>query len=446
MALDPILAAGFKAPDFDDTNRLRDRLALKTAQSDYDQGQAKIARQNKLLDFYRTSDRNSPDFTDNLYKIDPSAAQGEEKSRSEITKARAAALKDQEAVETERFKRTGDQRKGLIQAISSVKDRPDLSKPMVMSVAQGLLRQGLIDQNMFDGIGGELPDDPAQLKAALGSSLQSLLDAEKNLKLRAADPKERKDGQTSVYEDLNPLSPTYMKPQGNAMQLRPSPDAVMTDARVKSEGSLNRDALTARAATKAAQPGKAMSATAQKELFEADDMIEAAQGTITALSEALKINKDTYSGYGAGTRATIVSNLGGSKAADATVAFDNIIQGQALSSMKATFGGNPTEGERKILLDLQAISSKTPEQREEIINRAIRAMERRAKVNADKAASLRGGTYFSEQSPGTQDGDDPVASRNAESAPVSVTSRDEVDRLPSGTQFMGSDGVVRIKP
>jgi len=140
-----------------------------------------------------------------------------------------------------------------------------------------------------------------------------------------------------------------------------------------------------------------LSATAQKELFEADDAVQNGMGAISSLQKALELNKDAYSGVGAATRATIVSNLPGqSKGADATIAMENIIKDQALTSMKSIFGGNPTEGERAILLDLQASASKTPKQREEILGRAMQAAQRRLSFNQQKADALRSGTYMSD--------------------------------------------------
>jgi hypothetical protein len=140
-----------------------------------------------------------------------------------------------------------------------------------------------------------------------------------------------------------------------------------------------------------------LSATAQKELFEADDAVQNGMGAVSSLQKALELNKDAYSGVGAATRATIASNLPGQyKGADATIAMENIIKDQALTSMKSIFGGNPTEGERAILLDLQASASKTPKQREEILGRAMQAAQRRLNFNQQKADALRSGTYMSD--------------------------------------------------
>ena len=143
--------------------------------------------------------------------------------------------------------------------------------------------------------------------------------------------------------------------------------------------------------------GPKLSPTAQKELFEADETAQATANVKTLLDEALSINDKAYSGPAAKERAIGMSWLpGDNEAADATVNLDNIMTGQALESLKAVFGGMPTEGERKILLEMQASPSKTPKQRAEIINRAKAAADRRMKFNQEKAQSLRGGKYFKE--------------------------------------------------
>ena len=161
----------------------------------------------------------------------------------------------------------------------------------------------------------------------------------------------------------------------------------LTDARVRESNEIARDKKTA--------AGVKLSPTEQKELFEADDTVQSGVGAISSLKKALELNNKAYSGVGAGTRATIMSNLPGqSEAADATIALDNIIMDQALSQMKAIFGGNPTEGERAILLDLQASASKTPTQRKAILDRAIASTQRRVEFSRKKADDLRTGKYM----------------------------------------------------
>lgn len=147
----------------------------------------------------------------------------------------------------------------------------------------------------------------------------------------------------------------------------------------------------------AGSKGGNLSPTAQKELFEADDAVVSSQNAIGLLNQALDLNKEAYFGPTAKLRAQGVSLLPGeSKGANASINLDNLMTGQALETLRATFGGMPTEGERKVLLEMQASLDKTPSQREEILKRAINLAQRRIQVNQEKAKSLRGGTYFKE--------------------------------------------------
>lgn len=88
----------------------------------------------------------------------------------------------------------------------------------------------------------------------------------------------------------------------------------------------------------------------------------------------------------------------------ATTDLQNIILNQALGSMKTIFGGNPTEGERAILVELQASVDKTPAERKGIIERAITLAEERLKFNEDVANGLRGETYYKPGGGPTDDG------------------------------------------
>ncbi len=155
----------------------------------------------------------------------------------------------------------------------------------------------------------------------------------------------------------------------------------------------------------APRPGKTpLSATAQKELFEADDLINASRNAKALLTKALEFNDAAYSGPTAKSRmvaSRLTPNALMTKdaiaGADAATELDNIMTGQALESLKAIFGGMPTEGERKILLDIQASLDKTPKQRKDIIDRAIQLADRRLQANMNKAKALREGTFFSDQ-------------------------------------------------
>ena len=148
---------------------------------------------------------------------------------------------------------------------------------------------------------------------------------------------------------------------------------------------------------------QALTATDKKAILEADDMIGTNRAVLQALDEAAKLNPKANQGWFAGTRAAIGNNLpdlavpdfiSSPESSEATTNLDNAVVGQALTQLKAVFGGNPTEGERKILLDLQGSSSKPAAVRGEIFARARRAAESRLKMNEERANALRGGTFY----------------------------------------------------
>lgn len=165
--------------------------------------------------------------------------------------------------------------------------------------------------------------------------------------------------------------------------------------------------LTGKMPREDAQP---LTATDKKAILEADDMVAANENAIVALDQAEKLSDDANSGWFAGTRAAIGNNLpdvmvpdfvSSPDSSQATTDMDNAIVGQALTSLKAVFGGNPTEGERKILLDLQGSSSMPKAVRKQIIQRAKELAKRRLEFNRQRAAQLRGGDYYRPQGAGS---------------------------------------------
>ena len=291
---------------------------------------------------------------------------------------------------------------------------------------------GVGDQAGYDALMGELSQLPGG-QEIVGSMNPVFTPELKNQYLQTADnfieqatPKYEKFdlGGKIQFVDTNPITNPAIK--GTQFDKSLTPEAALSDERARTEGALNR-AVTTRgqnitadnarlgrdvtmrgqnmtAATAEANRNKpaktGLSPTAQKELFEADEIAQSSQNAIGMLKEALNLNKQAYSGIGAKQRAVIRSNLPGSTPeADATINLDNLMTGQALESLKATFGGMPTEGERKILLDIQASADKTPIQREQILNRAIQAAQKRLKFSKNKGDSLRSGTYFTEGVP-----------------------------------------------
>lgn len=146
-----------------------------------------------------------------------------------------------------------------------------------------------------------------------------------------------------------------------------------------------------------AQQAGAMNSTIQGAILDADDKVSSTKNAITNLKDALKYSEKAYDGIGAAQRAIARGLIGEDERATATTMLDNIVTGNALEMLKATFGAAPTEGERAILLQLQGSSNLPRAQREAIYNRAIQMAEARLASNQQKAADLRSGTYFSPQ-------------------------------------------------
>ena len=148
-----------------------------------------------------------------------------------------------------------------------------------------------------------------------------------------------------------------------------------------------------------------LTATDKKAILEADEAVQANEQTIELLTSVIKpdqsgktLNDRAGSGSTAGLQALFARNdptgFFNDQKGEATTELQNIILTQALGSLKSIFGGNPTEGERAILTDLQASVDKTPNERKPIIDRAIAAANRRLAFNQQRADSLRGGTYY----------------------------------------------------
>ena len=172
--------------------------------------------------------------------------------------------------------------------------------------------------------------------------------------------------------------------------------------------------------------GSAVSATPNQSVFEkeaileSDRRVEGGTSTVAAIDRALELNDQAYSGVTAGARAWLDRNVvPGEHGGTATTEFNNVVMGQALSSLKDIFGGNPTEGERKILMDLQASVDKSPAERKVILEGAKRAAEARIARERSRSEQLRQGTYFGQNggTGGAAGGGDDQATSGGDSAP-----------------------------
>lgn len=172
------------------------------------------------------------------------------------------------------------------------------------------------------------------------------------------------------------------------------------------------------------QAGRGLTAGDRKAILEADEGAYAGQNVVRSIDAALALNDQSLSGYGAKTRAEIGSMFG-HDASEATLEMDNLVVSRALESLKATFGGMPTEGERKILLEVQGSVNQAPDVREAIFNRAREAAERRIQYNQQRAEGVRSGEMYQ-----------PGYSQQQTQPQVQPPQAGQVE---GGFQFMGGD-------
>jgi hypothetical protein len=203
-----------------------------------------------------------------------------------------------------------------------------------------------------------------------------------------------------------------------------------------------------------------LTATDKKAILEADDRIAQAETAIDLLSQAKNISKQAYGGVGAEARSNIGVNLPDWMVPDrlaspdksaATQDLQNITTQQALESLKAIFGGNPTEGERAILLEIQGSVGKPDAIRQKIYDRGLGLAKKRLEINRQRASELRGGEFYKpnkgesaerrQEEPKTT----PTEQQVTPSGPVKVNSVEEAMKLAPGTQFLTPDGKLKVR-
>lgn len=159
--------------------------------------------------------------------------------------------------------------------------------------------------------------------------------------------------------------------------------------------------LTGKMPREDAQP---LTAGDKEAIRTADEAVMSNRAAIDSLGRAKQLSKQAFAGPAAGPRGYAASFLGETsdigKGGVATENLNNEVMTNALGQLKAIFGGNPTEGERKILLDLQGSVNKPDVVRQAIFDRAMAAAQKRLEFNQQRADSLRGNTYYKPKTAG----------------------------------------------
>lgn len=189
-----------------------------------------------------------------------------------------------------------------------------------------------------------------------------------------------------------------------------------------------------------------VSPTSQKAILEA---VESNSGVPLArqyVNEAMALNgKSTEGTIGRWWAQTVDPNLPAgvrSDTAQATRDLSRTMMGNVLGKLKETFGAAPTEGERKILVDVETAMDQTVKDREGILRRALAELDKREKLNNMMLEQLRGKTMFKPQA--TPSGLSPAPTDDGGVA--RPKDKAAYDALRPGTKFIDPEGNERIKP
>lgn len=275
------------------------------------------------------------------------------------------------------------------------------------------LASGAIDQPTYDALNSQLTalegQDPSVIQSTAFNQAKSTLDPKYNF--ATVDAQEA--NATSLANNQNTVNATLAGQQvqkeiaGDRLEFEKgqaekpkfvkeitAPDGTVYG--IYSDGSADVMSTKSGGVVKG-QGGasKGMTATMQKELFETDDAITAGNSLISTLTDAIALNDKSYDGVLARERAAVAGNAWGSDDAKNTALLHNMITGNALEALKATFGSAPTEGERKILIELQGSVNEPAPVRKAIWGRAQAAAKRRLEYNQQKAEAIRNGSYTS---------------------------------------------------
>jgi hypothetical protein len=175
--------------------------------------------------------------------------------------------------------------------------------------------------------------------------------------------------------------------------------------------------------------------TDKKAIIEADEHVLTHEQTIKNLTDLKELSKKAWGFAGSGPASRVLAPF--NQSAQDTAELNTTASANALNQLKAIFGAAPTEGERKILLDIQGSSAMPDDLRQKVYNRAIDAVERRLELAKRQAEGLRDRTYWK---PG---GGTKEAQPTRPTPPQIGTP--EFDALPPGGLYQAPDGSVRAK-
>ena len=128
---------------------------------------------------------------------------------------------------------------------------------------------------------------------------------------------------------------------------------------------------------------------------ETEDTVATVKQSMQDLKQAYALNPNSLAGGWMDKGQQWLAEAAGSK--DPTIVntriLNNLLGAQGLAKLKTTFGGNPTEGERAIMLELEGIGSKTKEERAAIIKRTYKVLQEKQAREQRRLDDINSGAY-----------------------------------------------------
>lgn len=261
------------------------------------------------------------------------------------------------------------------------------------------LELGLKGQELSMRSAKEDVDTLQALSAEEARDRRELIKAQMNEYIRSGEP-ESAAGKQAKDEGLAPGTDAYRKRVAEIAQT--SVDARLAQMNATVEG-MRRQGEASSLAERRFEEQKKTAAAKEKILtpkemdmkYEAEDMVAQADQALKNMKEAFSLNPNTFDNS-IGDRVARFA-LENTKSDDpkvvATRRLENLLGAGALAKLKATFGGAPTEGERKILLDLEGIGAKSRKERELILMDAYEALATRRAREARRLEDIQSGKY-----------------------------------------------------
>jgi hypothetical protein len=202
----------------------------------------------------------------------------------------------------------------------------------------------------------------------------------------------------------------------------------------------NPDSLQNVGAPKKAQ--RKPSAYEIKEVGEIDEQLGAGVEALEALDYLEQLNNQAAGGTGTDMQllASRLPVIGGAimdpATRTATTELDNTIKEKALSSLKSTFGGNPTEGERGILIDIQGSIGLKPDERAKIFKRARQKLQASIKRKSARREALASGEFMTKGFASTMD---PASLEAINALGIDIGGADEDPQIIDSLQGLDDD-------